>query len=84
MAAFPLACVLIGIYVTHRIVGPQVAIRRLISELKKGHYGKQIQLRRNDYLKNIASELNELSTQLKQTQTSEPSHQEHSILKESA
>ncbi len=52
--------------VLHRIVGPAYAIRRFIGDLKSGNYGGQVVLRHGDELRELESELNELSLLLKE------------------
>jgi hypothetical protein len=61
---FSLACFAFGVFVTHRIVGPVVAIRRHIHALGDGNYLVTTRLRRKDYLAHIAQDLNELSAKL--------------------
>jgi len=45
---------------SHRIAGPAFRLQRLIRELSTGRRGFRIRLRRKDYLKKIATALNEL------------------------
>ena len=54
-----------GLLFSHRISGPIVALRRHIKNLKEGDYVSQIKLRKNDELKILEQELNELSDILK-------------------
>jgi HAMP domain-containing protein len=48
----------------HRIAGPAVAMSRHIRALKNGLYSHRIKLRRQDELKDLAKELNELAETL--------------------
>ncbi len=51
---------------THRIVGAEYAINRFIKEyLVNLHFGQAISLRKYDFLKDIATNLNTLSLKLK-------------------
>jgi methyl-accepting chemotaxis protein len=45
---------------SHRIAGPAYRLERLIKEIAEGRRGFRVRLRRKDYLKHIASALNEL------------------------
>jgi methyl-accepting chemotaxis protein len=45
---------------SHRIAGPAYRLERLIKEMAEGRRGFRVRLRRKDYLKHIASALNEL------------------------
>lgn len=56
----------ITIIYTHRMIGPTVTINRHIRALKKGRYSSRISLRKNDELKDLAAELNELAEILEQ------------------
>ena len=56
----------ITIIYTHRMIGPTVTLNRHIRALKEGHYSNRIALRKNDELKDLAAELNELAEILEQ------------------
>jgi signal transduction histidine kinase len=60
------ACGVFAIWLTHRFVGPQVAIQRQIDHLKTGDYTHTCTLRDGDELKPIAQALNELTEALRQ------------------
>jgi hypothetical protein len=45
---------------THRFVGPAMVIRRAIEGMRQGDYGRRLTLRRRDYLKPLAQELEAL------------------------
>lgn len=53
-----------GIFITHKVIGPTIAMKRLIRNLKDGEYGNQIYLRKGDQLRDLAEELNNLSIHL--------------------
>jgi nitrate/nitrite-specific signal transduction histidine kinase len=59
------ATIAITVLYTHRLVGPTIAFKRQIREMRKGNYDAQIILRKNDAFEDVAKELNELSTSLK-------------------
>lgn len=56
-----LFCIYIGIKVSNRIYGPLIPINRHIQNLKDGHYGSRMVLRRHDELTEIRDGLNELA-----------------------
>jgi signal transduction histidine kinase len=56
--------ILVGIYVTHRFLGPAVRIKSLISSLRKGDYSSREKLRKNDELSDVMEELNSLASDL--------------------
>lgn len=56
--------ILVGIYVTHRFLGPTVSIKRLIASLRQGDYSARETLRKNDELTDVMDELNSLATDL--------------------
>lgn len=56
---------LVALILSHRVSGPLVAIRRHINKLKEGDYASQLKLRKDDELKILEKELNELSEILK-------------------
>jgi len=45
---------------SHRIAGPAFRLERLIKEMAEGRRGFRVRLRRKDYLKHLATALNEL------------------------
>ena len=53
-----------GTRLSHRIVGPMIQIQRVLEKALKGKYDSRIQLRSNDYLHEIAEELNLLLEKL--------------------
>jgi len=61
LIGFGLLCFTFGIWITHKIVGPSVALKRFIKELRQGKYGHSIRLRDGDHLQDVAEDLNELS-----------------------
>ena len=55
-----------ALVISHRIAGPQVAIKAFISELKKGNYDYKRNLRPRDELTEIMDALKELAPVLKE------------------
>ncbi len=53
-----------GTRLSHRIVGPMIQIQRVLEKALKGKYDSRIQLRSNDYLHEIAEDLNLLLEKL--------------------
>ncbi len=60
-----MVCGAFAIWLTHRFVGPQVAIQRHIERLKAGDYAHTCNLRTHDELKGVAGALNELTEALR-------------------
>lgn len=56
----------LGIILTHKIGGPIFVIRRQISELRAGNYSTRIQLRPEDYLKEVMDDLHHLAKRLEE------------------
>lgn len=54
----------VGVYVTHRFLGPTVSIKRLIASLRTGDYSSRESLRKNDELTDVMDELNALAADL--------------------
>ena len=73
LAAFSLLCLAVGIFVSHRVVGPLVPIRRQLETMIEGEYGRTYDLRAKDELKDIMELLNDLSTTLARRHGSEQS-----------
>lgn len=63
-ACFAVISISLGIILTHRLVGPMIPIRRLISQITKGEYGVQGRLRTKDDYQEVMNELNTLSRTL--------------------
>jgi hypothetical protein len=59
-----IACAAFAIWVTHKFVGSQVALRRHISLLREGDYAAVCRLRSGDELASVAEALNELAREL--------------------
>ena len=53
--------VIMSIFYTHRLIGPTVAFRRHVAELKKGNYRSRVALRKSDAFSELAEELNDLA-----------------------
>jgi HAMP domain-containing protein len=62
--------VAITVLYTHRIIGPTIPLARHIRALKEGLYSHRVNLRKQDELKELAVELNELAEILEQRNTS--------------
>ena len=61
---FVVACAMVTIILTHRLVGPAYAFRRQINELASGRYDARIRLRENDAFTEVADDLNRLAETL--------------------
>ena len=61
---FVVACAMVTIILTHRLVGPAYAFRRQINELTSGRYDARIRLRENDAFTEVADDLNKLAETL--------------------
>ncbi len=59
---------LMAIGLTHRFVGPAFNMRRVLKAMIKGDYRQKVHLRKRDYLKDLAAEINILREQLKEQQ----------------
>ena len=66
LVAYAISFVILGIYLTHRIVGPMVPIRRHIEALSEGKYGITARIRKKDDLHELVDLLNTLSQKLAQ------------------
>ena len=60
-----MVCAAFAIWVTHKFVGPQVALRRHIHNLAEGNYDSVCHLRTGDELESVAVALNELADELR-------------------
>jgi methyl-accepting chemotaxis protein len=69
--AFPIVCFVFAIFITHRIVGPVVALKRQIEKLQQGKFSSRVKLRKNDELFELAEALNELTANLQQKEMRE-------------
>lgn len=56
----------VGVFLTHRIFGAIVPIRRLIGDLMRGDYKARVNLRAQDELHELADDLNALAERLDQ------------------
>ena len=57
--------VVFGIYSSHRVIGPSVAIRRHVERLKNGDYNGVLKIRKGDELVTVERVLNELTDALR-------------------
>ena len=62
---FGMVCAAFAIWVTHKFVGPQVALRRHIGRLAEGDYDAVCNLRSGDELESVAAALNDLAAELR-------------------
>jgi hypothetical protein len=53
-----------GIYMTHRFLGPAVAIQSLVKDLREGRYNSRKSLRKGDELMELMEEVNGLAEAL--------------------
>ena len=58
---FILVTISVTIMMTHKLIGPTVAFRRLIKELLQEKFGAKITLRKGDAFQEVADDLNSLS-----------------------
>jgi methyl-accepting chemotaxis protein len=65
-ACFAFVLTTVTIVVSHRVYGPVFAIRKHVSALAKGDFGHRTQLREKDEFKDLAADLNQLSTLLQE------------------
>lgn len=63
-----LATIAISVLYTHRLVGPTIAFRRHVRNLREGKYQSRTYLRKGDAFMEVAEELNRLSEQLEKGQ----------------
>lgn len=57
--------IIFGIYSSHRVIGPSVAIRHHINRLKSGDFSKRLHIRKGDELVTVAKLINELTDELR-------------------
>jgi signal transduction histidine kinase len=62
--AYLALCTLFGIWMSHQFIGPMVAFRRHIRELRDGNYAHRTHLRKGDEFSEFMDELNRLSERL--------------------
>jgi sensor histidine kinase YesM len=62
---FATSSLLIGLVITHRYLGPTVAIRAHLRRLIEGNLETNLSLRKGDVLQEIANDLNELTRKLR-------------------
>ncbi len=65
LLSFLCSTLFLAITITHRYLGPAVAIRRHIHRLIEGNYEQPLRLRKNDQFKDLAEDLNRLTEKLK-------------------
>jgi len=74
-----LACALFAIRITHRFVGPQVALLRHIEALKHADYDAVCELRSDDELQRVANALNELAAALRESEAQDPQRRQQEV-----
>lgn len=62
--AYLALCTLFGIWMSHQFIGPMVAFRRHIRELRNGNFAHRTHLRKGDEFAEFMDDLNGLSAQL--------------------
>ncbi|MHC4959767.1 MAG: hypothetical protein ACYTGN_15500 [Planctomycetota bacterium] len=65
---FALATAIIGILtilVTHRVAGPALVIMRAVQGMRRGEFDHRLKLRKSDYLKKLAAEVDGLRSDVK-------------------
>lgn len=68
---FTLGCVILAVVtllLTHRVAGAAFSLKRSVRAMQTGDYGRPIRLRRHDYLKALAAELDQLRCNLLEEQ----------------
>ena len=69
---YVLFTVLMSVYYTHRFVGPMVAFKRHIDNLRKGDFSSRVVLRKSDAFSDLAEELNMLAGDLEKSKYRKP------------
>ena len=64
MTLLGVLCFVLWLVYSHRLIGPTVPIRRHIDNLRAGDYGSRITLRKFDFYKSVATDLNMLAETL--------------------
>ena len=72
---YTLTTLVLSIYYTHRFVGPVVAFRRHVTNLRKGDFSSRVVLRKNDAFAALAEDLNMLASELERSQIKKQSHE---------
>lgn len=68
----------IGIFISHRFLGPAVRIKAMVKALNEGNYSAREQLRNQDEFQDIIAELNKLAAKLeKQSAASSKTNTTH-------
>jgi len=57
---------LLGIYLSHKVVGPIPRLKRALKRMSRGEYGEPVILRRGDELKDLSKAINEMMEQMKE------------------
>jgi len=64
LVVYAVLIVVVTVVYTHRLIGPVLPIMRQVKALQEGRYAQRVTLRRDDTLKDLAGELNELAAVL--------------------
>ena len=58
--------VVASIFLTHKVAGPLVRIKRVLSQMGQGNFSQRIQLRKGDELGDLAETVNQLAQDMEQ------------------
>ena len=58
--------VVASIFLTHKVAGPLVRIKRVLSQMGQGNFSQRIQLRKGDELGELAETVNQLAQDMEQ------------------
>ena len=61
---------------SHRFVGPMNHFRQILRQLSRGETAPLVKLRRNDFWRDVANELNQVSARLSEVSSREPKSEE--------
>ena len=54
----------VGVFYTHRLVGPTVAFQHFLEKIREGDYSARVHVRKNDAFGDIADDLNKTAEEL--------------------
>ncbi len=64
LAAFLCSAIYLALTLTHRYLGPMVAIRRQLKAMREGRFEERVHLRTDDEFRDVADDLNAITEQL--------------------
>lgn len=64
LAIYAIAVVLVSIIYTHKLIGPTIAFRRVIKDLREKRYNSRVVIRKGDAFAEVAEEINKLAESL--------------------